>query len=242
MHLNFCDEQGYPGTIQSDGSYDGGDTAAIIGNIAALTDDEDTLDKLPTIPLGIIDEKAELFSVKFVPIRHPDPLKWYSQIDRFSRDQLIPSICAAIRHGGVGTLRYIYAAHKKRWFLSAWNTRGNGAIDKPVKFPDICGPTIWALWLRYKKPWWARFIIGILDIETLIGALNWRFLQPDSNRVTRNNMLTVIFSRDYMPTIASRIAFAVTDWDKQISKWEMHCKAVGEYPTAELFREYLSNR
>lgn len=216
------DAQGYPGTIGEAGEFDGGDTAAIIGTIQALK--PNTID-VPFIP------------VTTAPLRHPDDSKWYGQPDRFSRDQLIPAICGGVLNVLVGIcIHDIYSLHKKKLFLTAWNTRGNGATDMPTKFPDVCGPEVWALWIRYKRPWWARLVLGFLDLQTLIGAVQWR-LEPKSNRVTRNHMLVCITARQVLPTLVSRLAYWINDWQDLINRWEAHCEAVREYQTADLFRK-----
>src|SRR6185369_6729494 len=79
----FCDENGYPGTIDWKGEYDGGDTAAILGTLRTLYPIEIPLYDIPSFASSI-------------PARHPDLNKWYGQPDRFSRDQLIPAICGII--------------------------------------------------------------------------------------------------------------------------------------------------
>lgn len=222
---NKVDEHGYPGTRQADGSFDGGDTAAIIGTMEAF------------LGAGVL--KVRLPYNAGVPVRHPDTNKWYSEPDRFSRDQLIPNICSEIRDSFRPRYSKLFKAHQRRWFCTAWNTRGNGAFDKPKKTPDICGPSVWALWLRYRRPWWSRAVLGLLDLETLAGAINWRYLQPATNRVTRNHMLIVMFSYMYQPTLASMLAFKLANWSDLVAKWGAHCEAVGEYQTAYLFHDKL---
>lgn len=228
MNLKYCDENNQPGTIQADGSYDGGDTAAIIGTIKALSPVNEAL-LVPLPPWNIWSA---------VPLRHPDITKWYGQPDRFSRDQLIPNLCAQIRLGEASLYR-LYGAHKRKYFLTAWNTKGNGQIDMPNKFPDICGPEVWALWIRILKPWWAVLALWLLDVQTLIGAFQWRWFTPATNRVTRNHMLVCIATRDNSPTVTSKLANAVNDWPDLVSRWEAHCAATGEYPTAYLFKQKL---
>lgn len=225
MNSKYCDSQGYPGTIQYDGSYDGGDTAAIIGTLDTLAPFAQTVAAPWNVAEGL-------------PLRHPDTTKWYGQPDRFSRDQLIPMICSAIAGQHIRGYRF-YNAHKKRLFLTTWNTKGNGSIDMPTKMPDICGPEIWGLWIRFKKPWWARLVLCALDLQTLIGAIQWRWFASSTNRVTRNHMLVCIIHRRYMPTLASRLSNLINDYSDLISRWRAHCDAVGEYPTADLFESQI---
>lgn len=219
---SYLDENGYPGTRQSDGSWDGGDTAAIMGNVRALTPMAATL-IMPLMPFS-----------GTLPLRHPDSSKWYGQPDRFSRDQMIPCLCAALVDGATPA-NLLYFAHKQRFFLTAWNTKGNGAMELPNKFPDICGPEVWALWLRVRNPWWAKLMLPFLDIETFINTLLWRWWRTD--RVCRNHMLVCLMIQKHKPTLLSWLSYKLLPWKDLLQRWEGHCKDVGEYPTYDLFYE-----
>lgn len=225
MFSDYTDENGYPGTIDYRGNYDGGDTAAIIGTLMALEADY-IGPGIPGIP---------------IPTRHVDDTKWYGQSDRFSRDQLIPCICGIINEHNdtFKPTHWLYIQHKKKYFLTAWNTKGNGAMDMPTKFPDICGPEVWALWLRYRQPWWARAVLWLLDVQTLIGAIQWRWFTSETNQVTRNHMLVSITCKRVMPTITSRLANYINDYKDLTDRWQKCNEVVGEYPTWQLFKKEL---
>lgn len=229
MDQRPIDSYGMPCTKQYDGSLDGGDTAAILGTLIALGKDEYN-------GLSLILSKWKN------PVRHPDISKWYGQPDRFSRDQLIPLICSAIRFGHSVYFQWLFGQHRNKLFLFAWNTRGNGAMEKPWKLPDLCGPSVWALWIRYYKPWWAHLALCTLDLELLVGACLWKWFQPKTNRVTRNFMLMSISCRRTMPTLVSRLVFWMNDWRDLISRWDAHCQTVGEYQTADLFRKAIEEK
>lgn len=218
----YLDENGYPGTRQADGSWDGGDTAAIIGTVRALTPMAATL-IMPLMPFSGL-----------IPLRHPDANYWYGQPDRFSRDQMIPCLCAALVDGAVPA-KLLFIAHKKKFFLTAWNTKGCGFIDMPDKFPDVCGPEVWAMWLRICNPWWAALALQVLDIETFISTLLWRWVRKD--RVCRNHMLVCLMTQNHKPTLLSWLSYKLLPWQDLLQRWEEHCKVVGEYPTYDLFRE-----
>lgn len=222
------DSNGLPGTLGENHRFDGGDTAAILGTIVALEPAEGYARSWATKTIMLI-------SAAGYPRRHPDLSKWYGMNDRFSRDQLLPLICAAIRFKDHPDLNLFFQAHAQRWFLFAWNSRKNGAVDAPKKMPDFTGPEIWALWIRYREPWWGFAVLWIFDGELLVGAFLWRWRE---DRVCRNHMLSAIFSRRYRPTITSRIAFALTDFKGLIERWRAHCEAVREYQTADLFEGY----
>ena len=222
----YCDSLGFPGTKaenQPDGTWDGGDTAAIVGTIIALSP-----------PFHNLLPKVRMLIPSGTPLRHYNWHKWYGRSDRFSRDQLIPIICAAVRKPDHIIWQEFYEAHKQKRFLTAWNTRGNGSIEMPKKFPDVTGPEVWALWLRYRKPKWAPYVLWLLDFELLLSSLTWKFRK---DFVTRNHMLAVITSRRTLPTWVSRLAYRLTDFPDLITRWHLHCRTVGEYPTWKLFQQ-----
>ncbi len=228
MNPLYCDDQGFPGTASP---FDGGDTAADLGTILAL-------DSTELLSLG---KMRELFDIsEYAPRRHPDKSKWYGQPDRFSRDQLIPMLCTFVRYPGTESQRLFYGSHKKRSFLFSWNTRGNGQMDMPWKIPDITGPLVWALWIRSSQSSFAKLFLPLLDLELLIGAIQWRFT-PKSNQITRNHMLSAITCKKYSPTWTSRLAYWITDFDDLIERWRLSNIATNEYPTADLFQKAVND-
>lgn len=217
MEDNYLDGWGLPGSITR-GRIDGGDAAAILGTLAALDPDFE-------------DSRALLFHFG-IPIRHPDTRYWYSDTNRFSRDQLKASICGYIyRPSVMGDV--LFRAHMKHQFLYAWNRRANGSFMAPKQRPDITGPSVWALWLRYKRPWWRHAVLWLLDLELLGSAVHWRFWRKD--RVSRNHMLASVTCYEHSPTLTSWLAFKLNDWDDLVGRWAEHCRIVQEYPTAHLF-------
>lgn len=232
------DEDGFPGTMGEDGTFDGGDTAAIIGTMACLEPGVPADKRLLMYPHMMVrqliydEEKYPRRS----PVRHPDPTKWYGQEDRFSRDQLIPLLCYMLSLVLYDKrLDVLFEMHKRNWFLFAWNTRKNGSFDAPEKPADITGPEIWALWIRIYKPIIGMLFLWVLDIETLVGSVIWRWFRKD--RVTRNHMLVCITAYKSVPTITMRLAYHLNDWQDLIDRWDAHCQAVGEENTAALFRK-----
>lgn len=222
MDSKYSDKQGLPGTLQSDGSLDMGDSAADYFNIAALSE---------------VEGKEDLY-FNDVPIRHPDASKWWGQPDRFSRDQLIPLLSWAALKGKAQSpfLKKVFKAHLKHLLLWAWNSKGNGAMDMPKKTPDITFLEILGLWLRIFKPFGYQSILWLCDIETLIGSISWKFRK---DRVTRNHMLVHIVQKNNSPTWVSKLSYKINDWKDLVGRWKAHVEAVGEYPTAELFERQL---
>lgn len=112
-------------------------------------------------------------------------------------------------------------------------------MDMPNKFPDVCGPEVWALWLRLWKPRFRHLVLWLLDIQTLIGAVQWRWFTPESNQVTRNHMLVCLATiKD--PSVTSRLACKINDWADLVSRWRACNTATGEYPTADLFQDKIN--
>lgn len=220
------DENGIPGAMGDDRFFDGGDSAAIVGTIEACGGETVGLDN---------------FITNFGPVRHPDSSKWYGKLNRFSRDQLIPLICAGIYNGKYAAIDYLCRMHKRKWFMTAWNRVPNYVMDEEyTKFPDICGPEVWALWIRYKYPQSrvANFSLQFLDVQTFIGAVQWRLLPK--NQLTRNHMLVSLVLRDCQPTIFGWLVWKINDWAKLIGLWSEHCRVSYEYDTTEYFQYALN--
>lgn len=242
------DEHGLPGTTQGDGSYGGGDTASQLGLLITLCPDDEKFFRWASKLEHIWDSENQ------VPVRHPDKTKPFGRPNRFSRDQLIGILCASARIANV--LNYpniitnnIFKAHKKKWFLRAWNTErnGDGALPHPGG-ADFTGPQIWGLWLRIYRPWWRHLILWFCDLENFIGALIWQYKTRTESlevlrkyRITCNHMAVAITAKKYSPTIISRLTYKITPFAPMILRWDAHCRKVREYSTAELFEEAIKN-
>ena len=105
-----------------------------------------------------------------IPRRHPDETMWYYSVDRTSRDQFVPYLCyLSGRQVADKPLAKLYFKrllwqHAKHAYLCTWNTRRNHvwkleadhkakatpdvAWNYGWKLPDICGPDIWAAYIR----------------------------------------------------------------------------------------------
>ena len=222
----YLDSLNLPGTRQSNGTLDMGDSAAIMFNLMAFNSIQD-------------DESRWYWNHDYnVPVRHPDKTKWWGQPDRYSRDQLIPLLCWAALHNQKEhpVVKAVFQAHKKNWFLRAWNSKRNGEINVPEKVRDFTTLEIWGLWFRIYKPIGYQILLNICDLETLFGSISWKFRK---DRVTRNHMLVNITQRDISPTWISKLSYKLNNWEDLVDRWDKHCQAVGEYPTADLFKKEL---
>jgi hypothetical protein len=117
-----------------------------------------------------IRNALELLQKDGIPVRHPDPDRWYSTTDRTSRDQLIPYLAFVSRKNYTSPVKVrnafkaLVAQHAKRAFLFAWNTRRNWVYANEAehltkstpdvrwnyawKLPDICFMNVWAMYVR----------------------------------------------------------------------------------------------
>jgi hypothetical protein len=233
------DQYGLPGVYERDGSFGGGDSAAIYGKIVSLDPWFDGIN------WQLLNGVFYSFSCN-QPVRHPN-----TRCNRFSRDQLVPMYCATLRMQdtilGFAIGKLILKAHKKNWYLRAWNKEANGDEIKP--HPGGADWTlfqVWALILRIKKPKWSRAVLWFLDLENLIGSLIWIFKTKTQNleqirkdRITSNHMLVAIMCVNFQPTWVSRLSYKLTPFTALITRWDAHCRSVKEYNTADLFREAI---
>lgn len=206
---------------------DGGDSACIAGNLLV------TGFQVP-IQYYLMGEE---------PVRHPDQNKWYGRPGRFSRDQLVGMLCGmAIDQRNQWARLALFRMHQQRGFCLAWNKIRNHVYETyeehrvkstpdvawniEPKMPDICGPEVWALWIRVWRAWYLYPLLLILDLENFVGALHWRWFRDDN--VARNHLLTTHVGRKVMPTPWSWLSYRLTPWADLKARWKKHCEACGE--------------
>lgn len=225
MYDPWLDSKGYP--VCSGAVFDGGDCAADLGTVMALNPSA-----IPLRPIPWDDLYMQ-------PLRYWDITKWSGLPNRFSRDQLIPLICGFIRIPTNISADKLFSAHKKRLLLTAWNTVNDDGSAKswPASMGDPCGPEVWALWIRLLTPWWGWFVLWFLDLQTLIGAVQWRWFTDPTNQLTRNHMLVSITAKRVMPSPTSLVIYyMLNDWPDLIERWRLSNQATREFPTADLFQ------
>lgn len=167
-----------------------------------------------------------------VLLRHSNPDYDASDWDRMSRDQLQPMVIAC-GYWSERELKKLAKGHLKRGFLFANNTRRNGATKKnhgtfvagetrnyDWKIPDPTGPEIWGNFIRAFKCWPLYPLLLIFDIETFVGAIKWRWF-PKHN-IALNHTLSVLQSRDRMPTPWTYLSLWVMPMDKLIALCKEH--------------------
>lgn len=214
------------GMVTTINPVDGGDSCAhgcAILYAATILDDQATQSAL-----GVYTAKLEKEYGRYV--RHPDPLKWYSNIDTFSKDQLIPLLCLLGIRGTRPAIRRIILKHLERLFLFSWNTRENGAVstNTPVmtwyqrigyifglynpgipcfnwKIPDITLIDIFGLYVRGLDLYILYPLLFLCDIPTLISSTLYRY-KLSSSTIQMNQILSIDFSNRVMPTPISWLA------------------------------------
>lgn len=156
-----------------------------------------------------------------IPIRHPDPTKWYSRTDRTSRDQLTPYLCFVAESGSLKQKLFtrLWLQHAKLGWMWAWNTRKNGVIDTPWKLPDFCGPDIWAVYARglLNHSLFAILVLPVLWLICWVGDLQ-NFLAVVSNWIPHK--LGRKFGPTYIPdtldhdarNLTLKVHFAAHNW------------------------------
>lgn len=229
IHL-FLDRWNLPVTRE----LDGGDSAAEAGTLMALD---------PSIEFNVAH-----YLQAHGPVRHPDKDKWYGRPGRFSRDQLIALMCGLCMSSHYWDEKEdLYAMHKRNWFVRAWNKIRNFQYETAAeqvakapgvqwnpwpKQPDVTGPEVWALWLRMWPRWWKWPFILLCDLETLVGALVWRFRKDG---LARNHLLILYVGTSVMPTPVMWLARSLTYVNHLAFIWGAHCRDTGAIDTSELF-------
>jgi hypothetical protein len=198
--------------------FDGGDTSSRNGTYAycnQLTAPNPTYNK--TFLDKIMDPTTKLYR------RHPDPNKWYSNVETYSRDQFIPVLCLLIAdQTQTEHRRNLFLKHLMHAFLFAWNVRENNVYPTPAetlakggdasnsyawKVPDPCGPQIWSLWIRAFRFWLFYPLLIFFDLETLIGNMVRYFQGSNADIDNQNDILASHASVHFMPTPTSLLAF-----------------------------------
>lgn len=218
---DYIDDWGLVCTLEANGARDGGDTCAneftilycqYAGKQTKPTKDQQA--EMQHKLRAVYDAPSGLY------VRHPDPAKWYSDTDRFSRDQMRPLLyflglnvqCKSAK----AHKQNLFKAHAKRGFLFTWNTKRNFqygteaehkakstpdvAWDYGTKTPDFTGPEVWASWLRAWRVWPLWPVLWLLDLQLLINTI---LTLGNPKTDMRNHALGTDFAARIMPTPVS---------------------------------------
>lgn len=187
-------------------------------------------------PLSTYSSKLELAPGRYV--RHPDKDKWYSDLDRLSRDQFLPILAALGLVQHKEKLNRLFKAHLKRGLLFAWNTRKNfvykdkaehelkSTPDVPHnykwKLPDLTGPEVWAAWIRAYRCKLLYPLLLILDLENLVGSVKRRMQGMQGDDIQMNHVVMTDFATRVMPTPVSLLSRFI--YGKKCARWALNNK------------------
>jgi hypothetical protein len=152
--------------------------------------------------------------------RHPDTTKWYSELNRFSRDQFAPRVILSALLNHTSILKDYFKAHLKHLLLFTWNTRHNWVYPEghpnynpnetlkysQWKLPDLTGPEFWGFYIRGFRCKLLYPLLILSDLETLLSAIVKRFdKDPDIN----NCLAACLLAKKVMPTGLGHLAYLV---------------------------------
>lgn len=128
------------------------------------------------------------------------------------------------------------------------------AWDYAPKTPDFCGPDIWAVYARgwARRSWagWAaRPVVWLGDLQLVAGAAlklyKWKFRRhlgtgrSGIDHDDRNFALKVHFARHYMPSLLSRLAWAVYGSERPLACFQSFWGAQAAEPPVDQFMKQL---
>jgi hypothetical protein len=176
-------------------------------------------------------------------MRHPDPSKWYSNPNNFTRDQNNPLICAAVLNNNLMLIFEILRERSRRFYFHFNDESGDqftGTIKNPM--PDAPAPVEFGLYASvgwFSIPWhW------ITDIQLILDATIGRKINGWDADAGLCPLL--LARRRVRPTLWSRLALWL--WVKQeASVMQNITKYYGEEngnnglaPMVELFQDLFS--
>lgn len=201
-------------------------------------------------------------------VRHPDPTKWYSEIDRFSRDQLTPLLHFLALNVPTKAVKAHWAnlvwQHAKRLFCFTWNSRKNfqyPTLEEHLakstpdvkwnygwKLPDITGPSIWSVYCRGtlarvpKIVTWVFYLL-MLPILLLGDLENLAGVVHkrffSASTDHRNTAISVHYAAQFWPTPISRLAALVYGTATPRAAFAKFWAAKPEEPPIDLYMNKL---
>lgn len=166
-------------------------------------------------------------------IRHPDPTKWYSNPNNFSRDQMAKVELAAFAMKDNYAATCIITRMNQRNFFHQNTHKGTGCEgDDCIKMPDFSGVGEAHNFLRFQK---SSLLSWILDFRFFGELIFRRFQSWDYDSLL---LADLIYSRVREPSpiswIAGKIYKHTTDWKQKIRNNYSRFKN-GVEPLGELY-------
>lgn len=169
-------------------------------------------------------------------IRHPDPSKWYSETNRFSRDQATPYLIALALNKDYKMLSHFFFRHMMHGFLFMWNTVPNWvpSIGAKKKLPDFTFAEFFNVYIRGFRlyPLYPLLLLG--DLEMLGGAIIKRF---DKDKDVANSLANILLAQTVMPTPLSYLARKIIKPVAQKKLDEYFREDMMEPPINEFYRQ-----
>jgi hypothetical protein len=175
-------------------------------------------------------------------VRHPDPAKWYSETNRFSRDQATPYLIALALNKNYKMLSHFFFRHMLHGFLFTWNYIPNwvmpGDAGYKKKMPDITLFEFFNVYIRGFRlyPLYPLLLLG--DLEMLGGVIVKRF--QDDNDVA-NSLANTLLAQCVMSTPLSYLARKILKpiVQERLDSYFMESKM--EPPINEFYRYAVDN-
>ena len=170
-------------------------------------------------------------------VRHPDPSKWYSQTDRFSRDQATPYLIALALNKNYKMLAHFFFRHMLHGFLFTWNYIPNwvmpGDPGYKKKMPDITLFEFFNVYIRGFRlyPLYPLLLLG--DLEMFLGSIVKRFSK--SNDVA-NSLANTLLAQRVMPTPLSYLSRKILKPIVQIRLDDYFMESKMEPPINEFYK------
>lgn len=196
---------------QLDESMDGGDAAHRAGvfYFGLYLKFKDSPAELKEVRSKFLTDlnKLKISTGKFV--RHPDPSKWYSNPDNFSRDQTMSLIIAL---GAFNEVKEVQAnfdqlISSNGFFPNKLKNWTNEEKHLPFDYRDISAPSDWGMYIRALKKKEYYLALYFADLQLLGNALVRIVISYFDDRDTSDDVnftLLLLQSELSMPTFISR--------------------------------------
>lgn len=168
-------------------------------------------------------------------IRHPHgKQEWTRELNRSSRDQATPWIAGLTIWRGAHVHGVSFQAALSR-IASAVMKNGsrfhnylhNGSNRAKRWWEvDVAGPEIWALFIRGLDLKYLKWLLPILDLETLVGTAIWNRRGGSPNNDIPQHLAVLKASNEVSPSITSKLALKWLNKDLAVLK----CKEYYDFP------------
>ena len=147
-------------------------------------------------------------------VRHPDPSKWYSNYENFSRDQTTSIVIAMGLYGGVKEQlclqkNFQNLLDNKGFYPNRLKNWDNQVKSLPYDYNDIAGPSDYSTYIRALKlnKWkWALYLGDVQTFGQALINVVASYVTPNETSNDINFTLTLLQAKDTWPTLWTRAA------------------------------------